>query len=898
MANTSVIGKQIVPPTIPEATTQEIAPATPPGPGDYSYLMLRLELAQKKDKKAVNQDPLPRMVKRALARLHQEDPYLRIIPKCDWPKEFDPINLDKTKKYLQIDANRVPTDAKEFDAYFEYTNKEVHPYEPKQIVVRFRVKTTKDFKTLKTEQVKQFLRARAQFLNQSFFIELEEATVGFYYELHTKFANFDDLSAELITRMQNPQKTTTNEEENETGETKTDMNTSEETDFHIPAFTLGCRNVITGMGDDTTSTYAVCVRTQASDKKEMNEILQNTTIHCGSYCYYSVTKHPNVQRAVKLQTRFMDKTTMIKLLGIQYKGLFKRFYHNGKATSVARELVQNGIHGLHRPTDKERKCIYLVCDASKEEETKEYIDKLMEQVNSLPPESRDTIVLPDWVPRRSKQKDNSDQNTQYDNMSGKTGYWNTDVSTIPSKPKNAWNRPPEIIMHQTDQRSSSPVSTMAESNRSAVTLEEVSQIVKESNAELKRELQAENDQKLGALKSEFDEKLQAERDYQRSREERQAQQHEAIMKMFEWMREDKEKKQLNKTRRRILDDSDDDAAMNPDSNAGENYNSQNDDADDDNPDDDIDHLDNLTNRAVSATTSPSRPSNSQAQQDQNHQKQTTHATEPRQTETARQPNNMSVSNSLPEDTTIIFNDNESPSKLSISSIRSEYDKTALVPRQQTTPSGLITQPEAPSSHQFVDRSLGLHESRYYLHPSITPAAPEKRVRFHPRQEIEKYYAYRHDNGLPRDPDPQAHEAPYLTAQPQQWMHSQYGINHPRHHDNIQPLPYYPPATVLQAEHMYYQQSLPQNQYPPPVPPQLPPIQPGQQYQPTHDYHNTQSDDQFQSNAVNQSFSATEQQTATEQQFIHPQTATEQPGNTNQPTQPTALKQGDGGEQHE
>ena len=912
MMNQSVIGKKVVSPTTPAEDNQEINAASPPGPADYQYLMLRLELSQKKDKKPVNREPLPRLVKRALARLHQEDEYLRIIPKCDWPREYTPLNYDG-KKRLQIDGNKVPTDPKSFDGYFEYSNNEVHPYETRKIVVRCRVKTTKAFKDLKSAQVRQYLEARAQYLNHSNFRSLEEATVGFYSELHTKFANFIDLEFELRKKMQKPTKRI-NEEEDQEGNAGKTMNDSEESDLYVPAFTVGFRKIITGLGENTCSTFAVAIRCEATHKQELNAILQETSIHCGTYCPYSVTKHAKVERAVKLQTRFMENTKMIKLLGFTYKGLLQKFHHNGRATSVARELVANGILGIHRPTDPTRKCIYLVCEKAKQAEVAEYIDALILQVNSLPEETRNKIVMTDWNPRRSVQRDKSHLDSYYDNLSGKTGYWKSDVSTVPSKPKNAWNRPPTIIMHQDDQRSGSPVSTMAESQKSTVTIEEVSQIVKESNAALEKKLRQEHEQQISSLKQEFDEKLEQERQRQIKREQKQDEQHLAIMTMFKWMKNEKDKKKLSRTRRRIFDDSEDDGHENDDSNGDDEHNDENNHADDN-----MDNENNDDNFDEGFDTNDQNNNGSNQQQQQNKENHMSTDGVDQTDEAAAQDFSFgdhaehqqphSGSTSLPEDATIIFNPDDSPSKLSISTIRSEYDnETALIPRDpnraDVTPTTRHQHHNYSAPPHGIDRSLGSQESRHYLFPLGSSGTPEKRVRFFPQQELEKYHQYRQDNGLPSEPDPRAHQPPYFHAQPTQYMQSYYGHHHPKHGHPHPPVPYYPPPAILQAEHLFYQQNQAPAMAPPPpdgIP--IPTFQPLTQSPATYEQQHLP----MPMPPGNQQFSTPPSAEYPHDAHAHPaanqqpQPATEQDlsikTKSNQSI-PTALKQGDGGDYHE
>ena len=154
MTETSVIGKKLITTSTDKDNNESPSPAEP----QFYQQMLRLEFSQKQKKKAVNQEPLPKLVKRALARLHQEDNQLKVIPKCDWPSDYTKIQ-DDNKKRIMIDGNKIPANAKEFDGYFDYSNQVIHLYENKKIVVRFHAKTSKPFSELKSEQVTQYLSA-------------------------------------------------------------------------------------------------------------------------------------------------------------------------------------------------------------------------------------------------------------------------------------------------------------------------------------------------------------------------------------------------------------------------------------------------------------------------------------------------------------------------------------------------------------------------------------------------------------------------------------------------------------------------------------------------------------------------------------------------------------------
>ena len=258
-----------------------------------------------------------------------------------------------------------------------------------------------------------------------------------------------------------------------------------------------------------------------------------------------------------------------------------------------------------------------------------------------------------------------------------------------------------------------------------------------------------------------------------------------------------------------------------------------------------------------------------------------------------------MSESFPENATIIFNEN-SPSKLSVSSIRSEYEETAIIPRDSTPEREYYAQPPndtMPPPALLNDKSLGSQESRYYLYPSSTPATHEKRVRFHPKQKIAKYLQYRRDNGLPEAPDEKAHQPPYLQNTPTQWMHSYYGHHHPKATHPMEPIPYYPPAAVLQAEHLFYQQGQPSPpQYPLPAITQQ---QMSHHMQPQMPPYPQQAHDQQQppaNNSPNAEFAyAAPAQPAAQQQSHQHDSNQIQPS---QSTHTTALKQGDGVIHHE
>ena len=881
MANKSVLGKIVVDTALTDKEKPPDDAPIPPGPDDYKSYMIRLEIGQKQNKQPVNRGHLPTIVKKAMSRMFQEDKYMRIIPKNDWPTKFIKEQYDG-KRRLQIDANKVPQEPADFDGYFEYTNNEYHPYESEKIVVRCYLKTILSFSELKNDQLRSFLSARNFWLYPSCFRTLQEATCGWFSELHPKFTNFEDLKEEIRTLLNlkeepadssNADKSMHTQTDNEATDDATskqgandqenddeDDNEDDEATFttlsdtdgdtYVPAMQVVQRRVYTGIGKNLISTNAVVIRCEARHRDTLHELLQSIDFNAGTYWPYSVTKHDNAKKAMLCQTRFLQNTRMLKLLGTSIEGLAKEFTYSGTTTSMVRELLANGIHGIHRPSDKQTEGVYIIYDTVREDEIVNYIDSLIAQVSRLPQNIQDTITLPNDLLRRMVPKSNRQKrDNEYDSRSCKTNYWNSDLSTVPSKP-NAWRKPPAIILRKSDQRSSSPVSTLADSQRTSVTVEEVNNIV---NAKAK-ELKQQHEKNIAELKSEMETRFADQDKKQKAKDKQQSDMHDTINKMWEWMQSQQKATPTTPTRRSRRLASQDDP-------------------------DDSDYIDVDVDAAEDAI----------ADEEFNRRN---FDSEQIQVRLHAETSDMNVSKSREEE--IIFS-HSSPNKSDISSIRSEYDETAIVPHN--------TQRQISPQRQ-TNNSMGSSDSRHYLEQTADPGAIKCQVRFYPQVEVEKYQRYRMDNSLPVVPSELAHQPPYMDNRPTQWIHSAYGPNHPKFPMNNGPMPYFPPEQVLRAEHQFYhdQPPPPADYIPPPAispyahqPPPPPytgplPAQSQQQHLPAspHPQQPPATTVAQQHVPTDQSNNENNSQTPTQQQ--QQLSANQAPSSQD----PTALKQGDGG----
>jgi hypothetical protein len=409
--------------------------------------LIRLEFTTRKNGSVINDEPLPKLVKKLVTHLIEADPTLEIHPIDAWPKQYttvsstvkpapetDKHNTTHTKKNTVKITEKsptittsaaLPTDRIGFDKYFQYTSDEHHPGEANKVVVRFYSAASKKLTELKNPITLDFLRENNMWVSTSKFETLRESTIGWIFKVNPLATNRDHYGHQLYdfltTAVQSDPELGT--DTTSTSATPNNKRTKHSESSAVapvkptptcPPFSIIVRNTgvmcppAPGKKPEYLPTKALMIRCKTVHAERLQNILaaacDKGLLH-DAFIPHSIkqTEPKLYQAAIKAQLAFIASSTVISVEGFSAGGLDLPYYEDATAaadtTTLRSMIMESGLFSRIDETVSSFRsagCVFFATDFARLAAAEEFIDTTLKAYfDSLDWEQKESLLLPD-----------------------------------------------------------------------------------------------------------------------------------------------------------------------------------------------------------------------------------------------------------------------------------------------------------------------------------------------------------------------------------------------------------------------------------------------------------------------------------------------------------------------
>ena len=358
------------------------------------------------------------MVKGVIEKLTMADGNLRVMPRTNWIVSPSTVSDSSGKQRANLKAKEIPkNDGDSFQAYFEVCKTERHVGEAYKIVVRSCIESTQSLSALRTRDVMDYLMDKRMYVNQSVFEQLEEKSVGWLVSTHHRHSN----RSEIVERMtkeinrnlqEDPSfgldgdsparwtkvtpKKSPNKSPNKAGSTASSSNnennlTTITEEYKAPPFKLVMGKVMLFEENGTvTSTDALRIRCEASEGNRVRNLLtalSSTKIaEFDNFIPFGVTNtkewEKTVKRLIKMQTKYLDETQLIKIVGLSKEGLEAEIIEQDENYVSMRSILMSrqGISAVFHSPGFNRHETHVIVRKAEFDAAKAWIDTMLDNL--------------------------------------------------------------------------------------------------------------------------------------------------------------------------------------------------------------------------------------------------------------------------------------------------------------------------------------------------------------------------------------------------------------------------------------------------------------------------------------------------------------------------------------